>query len=99
MSEDPVLFLIDSEFPLNKIEEQLKNLKSFKIISFDFISHTKLQNLDLVHTISDIYLNDKEIVEIQHHVYSFLKWYDDSKISKYLLKYISLIFILFFVIP
>jgi hypothetical protein len=85
MSKDTVLFLIDSEFPLNKIEEQLKNLKSFKIISFDFLSHTKLQNLDLDHTISDIYLNDKEIVEIQHHVYSFLKWYDDSKISKYLL--------------
>ena len=84
MSEDNTLLLIDSEFPFDKIKEQLNNYKSCKIISFDFISHKKLQSLDLSHEISDNFLNDEELNKIQHEVYSFGKWYNNSELEKYL---------------
>jgi len=84
MSEDNTLLLIDSEFPFDKIKEQLNNYKSCKIISFDFISHKKLQSLDLSHEISDNFLNDEEVNKIQHEVYSFGKWYNNSELEKYL---------------
>ena len=84
MSEDNTLLLIDSEFPFDKIKEQLNNHKSCKIISFDFISHKKLQSLDLSHEISDNFLNDEEVNKIQHEVYSFGKWYNNSELEKYL---------------
>ena len=84
MSEEPTLLLIDSEFPFNQIKQYLHNNKSCKIISFDFNSHKKLQSLDLPHEISDNYLNNEEINEIQHQVYLFGKWYDNTKIKKYL---------------
>jgi len=84
MSEDNTLLLIDSEFPFDKIKEQLNNHKSCKIISFDFISHKKLQSLDLSHEISDNFLNDEELNKIQHEVYSFGKWYNNSELEKYL---------------
>lgn len=84
MSKNNTLFLIDSEFPFDKIKEQLNNYESFEIISLDFISHKKLQSLDLQHEISDNFLNDDEINKIQHEVYSFGKWYNNSEFEKYL---------------
>lgn len=81
------LFLIDSEYPLNELSTQIKNQSEYLIISFDFDTHKKLLKLGFEHEISDTYLDDKELDEIQHHMYSFTKWYDDPKISKNLLYY------------
>jgi hypothetical protein len=85
MLNEPILFLVDSEFPFDKIKDQLKNHKNHIIISFDVMSHKKLENLGLEHKISDNYLSENEIDEAQHRTYFFGKWYENPEIKKYLM--------------
>ena len=82
MSTSPTLFLVDSEYPINQLTKQTKNETDFRIISFDIETHKKLLNMGLEHEISDNYLSESEIEQIQHTVYHFGKWYEDSNIKE-----------------
>ena len=68
MSDYPALFLVDSEYPISHLSEQIKNESNFIIISFDIEAHKKLSNIDLEHEISDNYLSESEIDEAQQWV-------------------------------
>ena len=83
MSTSPTLFLVGSEYPINQLTEQIKNETNFKIISFDIKTHKELLNIGLEHEISDNYLSESEIEQIQHTAYHFGKWYEDSNIKEY----------------
>ena len=85
MSDYPVLFLVDSEYPISHLTEQIKNESNFIIISFDIETHKKLSNIGLEHEISDNYLSESEIDEAQHYVYRFGKWYENPEIKKCLM--------------
>ena len=82
MSTSPTLFLVGSEYPINQLTKQIKNETDFRIISFDIKTHKKLLNMGLEHEISDNYLSESEIEQIQHTVYHFGKWYEDSNIKE-----------------
>ena len=83
MSNNPILFLVGSEYPISQLIEQTKNETNFKIISFDIDTHKKLLSIGLEHEISDNYLSETDIEQIQHTVYHFGKWYEDSNIKEY----------------
>ena len=83
MSTSPTLFLVGSEYPISQLTKQLKNETNFKIISFDITTHKKLLDIGLDHEISDSYLSEADIEQLQHTVYDFGKWYDNSNIKEY----------------
>ena len=83
MSTSPTLFLVGSEFPTSQLIKQIKNEVNFKIISFDIETHKKLLEVGLDHEISDSYLSEADIEQLQHTVYDFGKWYEDSNIKEY----------------
>ena len=66
MSNNPILFLVGSEYPISQLIEQTKNETNFKIISFDIDTHKKLLSIGLEHEISDNYLSETDIEQIQH---------------------------------
>ena len=57
-----------------------------KIITFSLESHNYLLENNIVHQISDDYLNNDELDYIQDTVYGFSNWYKESEIS-YLIEY------------
>ena len=93
MSTSPTLFLVGSEFPTSQLIKQIKNEVNFKIISFDIETHKKLLDIGLDHEISDSYLSEDDIEQLQHTVYDFGKWYEDSNIKEYFMYELSLIHI------
>ena len=52
-----------------------------KIITFSLQSHNYLLENNIVHQISDDYLNNDELNYIQDTVYGFSNWYKESEIS------------------
>ncbi len=77
------ILLLDSSSSKNIIKE-LKEKKFFKIITFDFSSHKKLLNLKIDHEISDTYLDDLDLDDIQKKSYEYSKWSKPPEISKLL---------------
>ena len=72
------LVLIDSTISYNEIKH-LKDNSDF--ITFDNDSHLMLQNHNLVHSVSDSFVNNAEFDLIQEKLYIFANWYDNEKIK------------------
>ena len=53
-----------------------------KIITLDYLSHEKLQNKKIKHTVSDVFISDSEFKNLDQLSHNFLKWHDNSKIKK-----------------
>ena len=55
-----------------------------KIISLDFDAHHTLQSKNVEHDVSDIFLNNHDLREIQKLSYKFAKWFNNDPFSKIL---------------
>ena len=78
-----VILLIDSDFDLSKIKTIKKDFHCDKIISFDYDSHKNLHLENTKHEISDEFITQEETNEIQNHLYTFSKWYDEKSLQKF----------------
>jgi len=78
-----VILLIDSDSNLNKIKVTKKDFHCNKIISFDYDSHKNLNLENIEHEISDEFITQEETNEIQNHLYTFSKWYDEKSLQKF----------------
>ena len=78
-----VILLIDSDFDLSKIKSIKKDFQYDKVISFDYNSHRNLNLENLVHQTSDEFITQQNTNEIQNHLYTFSKWYDEKSIQKF----------------
>jgi len=78
-----VILLIDSDSNLNKIKVTKKDFHCNKIISFDYDSHKKLNLENIEHETSDEFITQEETNEIQNHLYTFSKWYDEKSLQKF----------------
>ena len=52
-----------------------------EIITLDYLSHEKLQNKKIKHTVSDIFISDSEFKNLDQLSHDFLKWHDNSEIK------------------
>jgi hypothetical protein len=78
-----VILLIDSDSNLTKIKVTKKDFHCNKIISFDYDSHKNLNLENIEHEISDEFITQEETNEIQNHLYTFSKWYDEKSLQKF----------------
>jgi len=67
----------------SKLEEinQIIDKHNPIIIAFDYESHNLLLENDIVHELSDDYLNNDDLDRIQDLSYNFSNWYSESEIS------------------
>ena len=77
------ILLIDSDSNLSKIKTTKKDFHCNKIISFDYDSHKKLNLENIEHETSDEFITQEETNEIQNHLYTFSKWYDEKSLQKF----------------
>jgi len=52
-----------------------------EIITLDYLSHEKLQNKKIKHTVSDIFISNSEFKDLDQLSHNFLKWHDNSEIK------------------
>ena len=75
------ILLIDSSVDLGK----LKEINSFsQIIAFDYDSHQLLNQNNIPHKISDNYLTENDLDNIENNSMQLAKWYQEPDISKFL---------------
>ena len=74
------IFLVDSSFDL----ELLKNKQNFnsKIITFDFNSHKNLLDWKIHHEISDKYVTESELRELQEKTLTLSQWSKQKEIAE-----------------
>lgn len=74
------ILLYDSSFDIDKLLNIVKE-KNPLIISFDYESHKLLIKYKIKHKISDDYLSEKDIQNIQKNSYYFSQWFENPIIS------------------
>jgi hypothetical protein len=77
------IVLYDSSFDIDELLNIVKE-KNPLVISFDYESHKLLIKYKIKHKISDDYLSEKDIQNIQKNSYSFSHWFENSTISNVL---------------
>ena len=82
-NENQSILLIDSAFDFNNLKK-IVNKKNITIITFDYKSHTILENQNISHKLSEDYLTDDQYEQIQEYVYKFSYWYTNEKFSNFL---------------
>ena len=73
------IILFDSSATLQDIKSILKNQK---IITFDFESHQLLSENNIIHEISEDFLEEKNFDEIDRLSYDLSKWYEHTLIAE-----------------
>jgi len=76
------ILLLDSHVDISKIN--LSDYEGLKIISFDFETHTILNEKNLEHLISDELLSNTNLLMIQKSAYSLSQWFNEESIKEYL---------------
>jgi hypothetical protein len=74
------IILFDSSCNLENLKK-LTNKQSCIIISFDYNSHKLLLENNIKHEISDNFINENDLSEIQNRSYYFANWCNDVSIS------------------
>lgn len=82
LSNDSI-FLVDSYTSYNELKKIVSDFPKIRIISFDYDAHDNLNNLGIVHSISEEY-SDDTIYQLQPKIYEFSNWYKDPNISSLL---------------
>ena len=75
------IVLYDSESNIYELKKIIKNSNPL-IITFNLNSHNFLLKNKIKHELSDDYLNENDLDDIQDNSYKFSKWYSDTKISQ-----------------
>ena len=73
------IILFDSSCNLESLKK-LTNKQSCIIISFDYNSHKLLLENNIKHEISDNFINENDLSEIQNRSYYFANWCNDVSI-------------------
>ncbi len=79
-SNNNTVLLFDSSMNFKDISLIIEE-KNLKIITFDYESHLLFEEKNIEHEISDIYLTQKDLEDIQEKSYFFAHWFDNSEIS------------------
>ena len=79
MNRTKNIFLLDSQ--INSAEINRLDINNFQIITFDFNSHDELKKKSISHLISDTFLTEKELLEIQKNSYLLSDWYKEESIN------------------
>ncbi len=79
-SQNVVLY--DSQSDIEELK-QIINEHNPQIITFNLESHNKLLKNNIIHKLSEDYLNENDLESIQDHSYQFSQWYSNSSISKF----------------
>ena len=82
-NQNQSILLIDSSFDFNNLKKII-NKKNIRVITFDYKSHTILENQSISHELSEDYLTDKQYQQAQEYVYKFSYWYTNEKFSNFL---------------
>jgi UDP-N-acetylglucosamine 2-epimerase len=82
--ESNSILLIDSSVDVSTIKSFIKKNSSIEIISFDFESHKNLKNENIIHEISDTFLNNYEREELQKISFKCSRWYEDFSLKEIL---------------
>lgn len=77
------IILLDSTTNIEKLKNIQQN--NTLIITFDYQSHQLLCKNDIVHDISDNYINDMDFKKIYKDSFTFSQWFDKSQISDQLI--------------
>ena len=77
------IVLYDSSFDINELINIIKEQDPL-VISFDYESHKLLIKYKIKHKISDDYLSEKDIQNIQKNSYSLSQWFANPTISNML---------------
>ena len=77
------VLLYDSSFNIDELLNIVKE-KNPLVISFDYESHKLLIKYKIKHKISDDYLSEKDIQNIQKNSYSLSQWFTNPTISNIL---------------
>lgn len=81
IEKQEVILLIDSTIKINKIKHIIENEKILKIISFDLESHRSLNKKEIIHDVSDLFLNDTIRRNIQKECYRLVEWYNVTDVK------------------
>ena len=76
------ILLVDRYFPFDKLSSTFDD--SQKVISFDYESDRILIDKKISHDVSDEFLNNAELLELQNISYSYANWFRNEKFKKYL---------------
>ena len=63
-----------------------------EIITLDYLSHEKLQNKKINHTVSDIFISESEFKNLDELSYNFVKWHDNSEIKNLITYKVKIIY-------
>jgi len=77
-SNKNIIALLDSSTSIDEIKKIVR--KASRIITFDYTSHKMLLKNKIKHEISDNYISQLELDEIQNKSYQFSKWAKSSQI-------------------
>ena len=72
------IFLFDSSCDLKELQQSMENKNSL-VITFDYESHKLLNENNINHEISDIYLNRLDLETIQKKSYELVEWFKKEK--------------------
>lgn len=73
------IILVDSSFDIDELKKILKD--KIQIVTFDYESHKTLSRNNIVHEISDNYIDENDLKAIQKDSYSLAKWYKEPLIT------------------
>ena len=79
-SKSDYIVLCDSTSKLEEINQIIDKFNPL-IIVFDNASHNFLLEKNIIHELSDDYLNDEDLDYIQDLTYRFSNWYSEPEIS------------------
>jgi len=78
-ANNSTVILLDSSS--DKEVKDLTQQQNVIIITFDYESHKTLSRNNIVHEISDSYVDENDLKTIQKNSYSLVKWYEDPLIA------------------
>lgn len=78
-ANNSTVILLDSSS--DKEVKDLTQQQNVIIITFDYESHKTLSRNNIVHEISDSYVDENDLKTIQKNSYSLVKWYEDPFIA------------------
>ena len=82
-NQSSTILLVNFPFDINKIKK-IKNDTNPIIITFDYVSHKILADNKIEHDLSDNFLTNDDINNIQQDSYNLTKWYEHQTVSKLL---------------
>lgn len=82
LSKPDSVVLFDSSSNIEELKRFIQNKKS-AVITFDYESHIILSKNNIVHEISDSYLNENDLQTIQKHSYHFAEWFKEQSIINF----------------